>query len=149
MPHSALPPPPAGMEWAVFVMQSDLTALSASTRVELDANRYRNPVDDDFYVTDVGVQESAGGNLIDVGIEIRDTTRNRSLMNLAISVPGITDLKTAPVANSSLIWELKEAYRLPGRGGFNVVGENFNSGTARTVRVTIIGYHMVEKKEGR
>ena len=142
-----LPPLPEDQEYVLYVMSSDRTALAASTRVPLDQTRYQNDGTADFYLTEIGMEETVSGALHDCALELKDIKANRNVFRnqTSFSTLGIVDAVTPAATRVGAHYKLDKAYRIGPSGSFAPLVENLNASSARTVRVTLIGYQALKK----
>lgn len=146
---ASLPPIRDDEEWVLYVMASARTAVAASARQPLDASRFRNDGSYDAFVTEIAMEETGGG-LLNLAIEITDSSLKRNLLRDQASCTtfGKVDPLGTTANNTVAAYvarhELPQAYRLQAGSGFNIVLEEL-AGTARTARVTVISYVRMPK----
>ena len=146
-----LPPLPEDQEYVLYVMSNDRTALAASTRVPLDQTRYQNDGTADFYLTEIGMEETVAAAFYDCALELKDIKANRSVFRNQATFSSLGRVEAAASASveAAAHFELKKAYRIGPTGSFAPLVENLNASSARTVRVTLIGYQALKKSAER
>ena len=148
--HNVLPEIGPDEEFVLFVFASARTTAGASARTVLDQARFENDGSAPFYLTEV-VMEVTTGQVNDLAIEITDTWRNRTVLKNQTSFKSLGAVEPAASGtdtSGTCRFYLDAAYRVAERGSFNVIVEEL-AGTARTVRVTLIGYHRLPRKAER